>query len=139
MTVVVSAAELTRVRVCIIPGCPREATRPMLGSRIRDGLGVCDECWSSIPARHRRALAQRAEMRRQAGVDMERRNGREFALRRERKRRIVDGRMRVLVTLERLHAQAVHRRDDELARAVAEARSSVVAALGIEVDGEEAA
>lgn len=107
-------------RNCTTPGCPREATGTVAG------LPFCGHCLHATAHRVLRAIAQRAEMRRQAHITAERESrrrtdeiGRRRRVNAAHKERIVDGRARALKTLERLHDQAVKRNDLVLAEGLA--------------------
>lgn len=122
MTVIVDL----RTLLCTTPNCAGDAAGRVAG------LPFCQGCLDAEPRKVLKALAVRAEMRRQAELE-DRRRGDQLARRRrarEAKRdRILDGRTRTVLQLGRLRDQAARRGDEALAVALGEAVDVVAAAL----------
>lgn len=130
-------------RDCTTPGCTGEAVRNVAG------LPFCQACLEAEPHRVLKAIAQRAEMRRQAALADDRRaraRTDELRVRREQRDRDeqharklaasamvtpkqLDGRIRAVLTLQRLLTQAERRGDDVLAAGLRAAVDAVAAEL----------
>jgi hypothetical protein len=114
---VVSAYDVTRVRVCPSPGCPNVI-------RVGD---LCDDC-KRLPAKRKKAIVRQAYIQRAALVEAER-MGQELVRRRHRRSRLREGRFRAVAQLDRLADQARRRGDPILEQALHEARGLVEEAV----------
>jgi len=123
---IVSASELTRVRLCITPGCPNDVVKGEF----------CETCKLDLPARRRRGISQRAEMQRQAKlVDRMRAASREDELRKRRKiherrqQKVIDLRARTVAQLRRMKDQAHKAGDRDLEDALRQAIDVIASRL----------
>lgn len=130
MSVVVSAVEAMRTRVCPAPGCPNEITRPR--------ADFCDACRRELSTKARRRIVRQAEIARQGALLAERR-GQEFTRRLRRRRRFFQGRVRAVQRIEREADLARNRGDEQLEEVLRQAAEFVEAALTSKAPGSEKA